>query len=156
MYINNNQIRGISFLSKASDYKILTKILDGTDYEQYYWSISEDEILIRNSAVNIANDKIIKGKQIKQLIEQANNSTIISINAKASYIPYNKEIINYNDFLESPYQIIFLCSDTIYYEIYSKEIKFIEKVKANAVKNNFLNIEYITDENDGRTSMSVM
>ncbi len=156
MYINNNQIRGISFLSKASDYKILTKILYGTGYEQYYWSISEDEILIRNSAVNIANDKIIKGKQIKQLIEQANNSTIISINAKASYIPYNKEIINYNDFLESPYQIIFLCSDTIYYEIYSKEIKFIEKIKANAVKNNFLNIEYITDENDGRTSMSVM
>lgn len=143
-------------LTPDDNNQILSKILDDTHYEQYCWNISEDQVLDQKAMDFISFNQIISGKELKQFMQQKSDYTIISINAKASYELCDKEIIRYSDFLNSPYEIILLCADDIYYEIYSKNMDFIEKIKANAVKNNFLNIEYITDENDGRTSMSVM
>ena len=47
----------------------------------------------------ITFNKIINGKELKQFWEQKRNYSIISINAKASYIPYDKTIYSYKDFI---------------------------------------------------------
>ena len=47
----------------------------------------------------ITFNKIINGKELKQFWEQKRNYSIISINAKASYIPYDKTIYSYQDFI---------------------------------------------------------
>ena len=104
----------------------------------------------------ITFNKIINGKELKQFLEQKRNYSIISINAKASYLPYDKTIYSYQDFIQSPFEIILLCADDVFYEIYSKDTEFIKRVKEIAVKNNFANIQYIISENDNRSHMSMM
>ena len=153
---HNGKIRGISFTANIRWGSILFQILDKTNYDTYYWNITEDQILDNEIMDYITFNEIINGKELKQFLEQKRNYSVISINAKASYIPYNKAIYSYEDFLQSPFTIILLCADDVFYEIYSKDMEFLKRVKENAIKNNFSNIEYITAQNDGRIYMSVM
>lgn len=153
---HNNKIRGISFITDLCHDSILFHILDQTNYDKYYWNITEDQVLDNQMMDYIAFNEIISGEELKYFLEYNRNYSVISINAKASYIPYSKSIYNYEDFIQSPFEIILLCADDTFYEIYSKDMKFIEKVKENAIKNKFSNIEYITSKNDSRIYMSVM
>jgi RHS repeat-associated protein len=68
---------------------------------------------------------------------------------------YSDNINCYDDFLNSNCELVILCSDGIYYEIYSKSEEMIRIIKSNCIKKGFDEIEYITDENDCRTIFSV-
>ncbi|MPN58582.1 hypothetical protein SDC9_206289 [bioreactor metagenome] len=71
-------------------------------------------------------------------------------NSNFDYEKESKKIYSYADFLQSPCQIILLCADVVFYEIYVKNKDVLKQIKLNAEKSNFEDIEYITDENDGR------
>lgn len=65
------------------------------------------------------------------------------------------EIHTYEEFQNSTCQILLLIYDCEFVEIYAKEQSVISAMYDNARKNNFMEIEYITDVNDGRKEMDI-
>ncbi|EJS57056.1 hypothetical protein ICA_01767 [Bacillus cereus BAG1O-3] len=64
------------------------------------------------------------------------------------------EIETYEEFKESKCEVVVLVADGDYIQIYVKNQEEIEMMYENA-RNQGLYVEYITDENDGRTRLSV-
>ena len=147
-------MRGISFQISNSDQNILWTILEGVECEKLWWHISEDEIY-NKMGESIFKNEYINGENFRCIIHE--NHSIIFANLKA-YLPNSipHDIQNYEEFIKSECQLILLCADGFYYEIYAKDNSIIGIINDNAIKNMFSNIENITDENDERTIFSVI
>ncbi|HDR7244788.1 TPA: DUF2691 family protein, partial [Bacillus mobilis] len=65
-----------------------------------------------------------------------------------------EEIETYEEFKESKCELVLLVADCTYVTIYAKDQKAIELMYENARNQGFY-VEYVTDENDGRTRLSV-
>lgn len=147
-------MRGISFILNKSEHSILASILDGIDITSLYWSVSEDEIYV-DEGENLYIEKKIDGMTFLNIIN-TDYYFVYFDNIKAySDNNYSDNINYYDDFLNSNCELVILCSDGIYYEIYSKSEEVIRIIKFNCIKKGFDEIEYITDENDCRTIFSV-
>ncbi|MGE7613306.1 DUF2691 family protein [Paenibacillus sp. NPDC101420] len=66
-----------------------------------------------------------------------------------------KDVLTYEEFLNSQCQLVLLLVDSLYVTIYCKDEKIINDLYLNGVRKGYENVEYITDENDFRTSLSV-
>lgn len=148
-------MRGISFKIDDCDEHILWTILCGIEIEKLWWHISEDEVYNEMNQ-SIFKDSYIDGERFLKIIQEKNYS-VISANIKA-YPPNSvpKHIEDYNEFIRSECKMVILCSDVFYYEIYAADSSVIETIKSNVIKGNISDLEYITEENDGRTSFSVI
>ncbi|MCD2349064.1 DUF2691 family protein [Clostridium guangxiense] len=149
-------MRGISFQINGCGHKnILRTILSEIEIEKLWWHISEDEIY-NEMDESLLENRYINGETFLKIIKEKSYSVIFA-NIKA-YPPNStpNDIENYDDFIKSECKLVILCSDVFYYEIYAKNDWMIEIIKNNAIKNNFSNIEYITNENDCRTGFSVI
>ncbi|MEG1798171.1 MAG: DUF2691 family protein, partial [Clostridium sp.] len=115
----------------------------------------EDEIYLKDGK-ELFEEKQVTGKDFLNKITQIDYS-IIFANIKA-YPEKNisSEINNYEDYLNSRCELIILCYDVFYYEVYSKSENIIEVIKTNCIKNGFREVEYITKENDCRTIFTVL
>lgn len=148
-------MRGISFKICDCYENILWNILSGIEIENLWWHISEAEIY-NEMDKTIFQDSYINGETFLKIIQEKSYNVIFA-NIKAySADSTPNDIKNYDEFIKSDCKLVVLCSDVFYYEIYAKDKSIIEIIKNNAIKNNFLNIEYITKENDCRTSFSVI
>lgn len=148
-------MRGISFNICDCDDNILWSILFGIEIEKLWWHISEEEVYNEMNQ-SIFKNSYIDGETFLKIIQEK-SYTVIFANIKA-YPPYSTPnyIENYDEFIKSECKLVILCSDVFYYEIYSKDNSIIEIIKNNAIKNNISDLEYITEENDYRTSFSVI
>lgn len=146
-------IRGISFEIPNERSTVLFKILENINVNKYYWSIEEKEVF---EDVNSYFDKEgYSGKIFYKIINIP--CYAVFLNLRAYYKKKSNEVINnYYDFIKSKCELVVLISDNIYVEIYSKNRDEIDTIKRNAEKNKFINIEYITDENDIRTVFYVL
>ncbi|MGC7870989.1 DUF2691 family protein [Desulfosporosinus sp. SYSU MS00001] len=146
-------MRGIGFTVSNGE-NILRTIFTGVACEKYWWNITEEEIYDKMDKPLFA-ENYINGKTFVDTISNQNHHVIFA-NIKA-YPPNTSptELETYEDFIKSDCQLNLLCVDVIYYEIYSKDDFVIETIRSNASKNGFHNVEYITEENDGRTRFSV-
>lgn len=148
-------MRGISFKVDSSENYVLASILEGIEIKKLFWSISEEEIY-KIEGENLFEEKNIDGEKFLDKISE-NEYSVIFANIKAYPNTNTTDDINcYEDFLRSSCQLIILCSDIFYYEIYSKSKQMIEIIKSNCIRNAYHEIEYITDENDFRTIFSVI
>ncbi len=147
-------MRGISFEVYSDKSSILAIVLDGININNFYWSITEDEIYFKDGE-ELFEEKQVTGKYFLDKITQLGYSVIFA-NIKA-YPDENisSEINNYENYLTSKCELIILCYDVFYFEVYSKNKNIIKIIKLNCLKEGFDNIEYITDENDCRTIFSV-
>jgi len=66
-----------------------------------------------------------------------------------------KDVLTYEEFLNSQCQLVLLLVDSLYVTIYCKDEKILNDLYLNGVRKGYENVEYITDENDFRTSLSV-
>ncbi|WP_069679601.1 DUF2691 family protein [Clostridium taeniosporum] len=148
-------MRGISFKVDDRDEHILWTILRGIEIENLWWHISEDEVY-NDINESIFKNSYIKGEGFLEIIQEK-SYTVISANIKA-YPPNSvpNHIENYDEFIKSKCKIVILCSDVFYYEIYVDDSSVIETLKSNVIKGNISDLEYITEENDARTSFSVI
>lgn len=64
------------------------------------------------------------------------------------------DIETYEEFKGSKCEVVVLAVDAQYIQIYAKNQKAIELMYENAQNQGFY-VEYVTDENDGRTRLSV-
>lgn len=100
------------------------------------------------------DNEIMKGSELKELLKE-NIYYLIFADLKA----YSKgevlgEIETYEEFKGSRCEVVVLVADGDYIQIYLKDQEAIEMMYENAL-NQGLYVEYITDENDGRTRMAV-
>lgn len=61
----------------------------------------------------------------------------------------------YEEFIDSDCELVLLLADSSYVSIYCNDRNVIEKLFINALKNDFEEVQLITDDNDTRTGLTV-
>lgn len=144
-------IRGIQFKIPNKWGYMLKDILKNIDLADYDFEINDDnEIWMENNEQLFVED-IIDGEDFNKRISQ-NPYYIIFANIHI-YKTGSKisKIKTYKEFLDSECEIIILIIDSMNVCIYAKDKEKLDKIELNVKKNEFENIEYITDENDNVT-----
>lgn len=148
-------MRGISFEIDNEYGNILYDILCGINVSSMFWSISQDEIYKENGK-ELFTQKNIEGITFLNKIKNERYYTIFAKIVLYSHNFIDEEINDYSEYLNSKAEIVILINDSIYVEIYCKNNDDIEIIKNNAIKIDCSDIEYITDDNDGRTSFNIL
>ncbi|CAM3870534.1 MULTISPECIES: DUF2691 family protein [Bacillus cereus group] len=151
--------RGI-FVDIPNEYdNLLWEVLKPIDITAFDWRVENEESYFRLSdglgpELFSEDNKVMSGLELKKLIKD-NIYYLIFADLKA----YPKgevleEIETYEEFKESKCELVLLVADCTYVTIYAKDQKAIELMYENARNQGFY-VEYVTDENDGRTRLSV-
>ncbi|MEW4153649.1 DUF2691 family protein [Bacillus thuringiensis] len=139
---------------------LLWKVLKPIDITVFDW-----QVMGREEAYIIIGDELgpelfsednesMEGSELKKLIKD-NIYYLLFLDLKAC--PKGEvigEIATFEEFKESKCEVVVLLADGEYIQIYAKNQEEIEMMYENAVNQGFY-VEYITDENDGRTRLSV-
>ncbi|WP_270606775.1 DUF2691 family protein [Bacillus mobilis] len=138
---------------------LLWKVLKPIDITLFDWRVENEEsyfVLSDELGPELFSEdnKVMSGLELKKLIKD-NIYYLIFADLKA----YPKgevleEIETYEEFKESKCELVLLVADCTYVTIYAKDQKAIELMYENARNQGFY-VEYVTDENDGRTRLSV-
>ncbi|MED2186065.1 DUF2691 family protein [Bacillus wiedmannii] len=151
--------RGI-FVDIPNEYdNLLWKVLKPIDITSFDWRVeNEESYFISPDGLGpelfSEDNKVMSGLEFKKLIKD-NIYYLIFADLKA----YPKgevleEIETYEEFKESKCEVVVLVADGDYIHIYAKGQEAIELMYENAMNQGFY-VEYVTDENDGRTRLSV-
>ena len=149
-------MRGISFKYTQGYGDLFNKIFDNLSLLHHEWYIFEDEIIESSIQNNLKLPKKLIGTEFLNIVLW---KKYLVISSNIQVYPTNTEqtkILSYQDFLDSKCVMCALITDCEFVEIYAKEREVITQIKINAEKNGFKEIEYITDENDFRTRLSVI
>ncbi|MFC9418179.1 DUF2691 family protein [Bacillus mobilis] len=138
---------------------LLWKVLKPIDITLFDWRVENEEsyfVLSDGLGPELFSEdnKVMSGLELKKLIKD-NIYYLIFADLKA----YPKgevleEIETYEEFKESKCELVLLVADCTYVTIYAKDQKAIELMYENARNQGFY-VEYVRDENDGRTRLSV-
>ena len=151
--------RGISFELPNEYGTFLGDVLKPIDITAFSWRIdSVESYKIMNNELGKdlfpEDKKVMEGIALKKLLE---NSSYYIIFADLQAYPKGKiaEISTYEEFTKSDCELVLLVVDSCYATIYCKDKDKLELLYKNARDCRFEDVEYITDENDTRTRLSV-
>lgn len=115
----------------------LLEILNGIDIENLFWDICHEEILCNNKEYLFQN-KYMDGESFKKIIG-AEKYFIIFIDLKAYKTASKnyKNIEKFEDFIKSDCEIVILCTDSIYLEVYCKDAYMLKKIIDNCIVNKY-------------------
>jgi hypothetical protein len=97
----------------------------------------------------------MKGQDLSEILK---SSVYYIIFANFKAYPQGEsieDVFTYEEFLNSQCQLVLLVIDSSYVTVYCKDNKMLDDLYLNAIRGGFENVEYITDENDFRTGLSV-
>ncbi|MBK5505954.1 DUF2691 family protein [Bacillus sp. TH12] len=151
--------RGIFVDIPNENDNLLWKVLKPIDITSFDWRVENEEsyfILPDGLGTELFSEdnKVMSGLELKKLIKD-NIYYLIFADLKA--YPKGEEVVDietYEEFKKSKCEVVVLVADGDYIQIYAKNQEEIEMIYENALNQGFY-VEYITDENDGRTRMSV-
>ena len=152
--------RGISFEIPNEYGSFLGDILKPFETASFNWYIGGEESYFVNDGTLgelLLPEEVygMDGVIFKGIIEN-NEYYLIFANVKA--YPKEKNVIDiktYEEFLNSDCQLVLLNVDSTYVTIYCKDKDILESLYHNAKLNSYENVQFVTDENDGRTRLSV-
>lgn len=153
-------MRGTRFFIPNEYNKYLWEIFKFVDLLKYTWYISQEEILYFNEkegkvCSDFFTSHTLTGSQFKECINKT-NYYLYSVNIQAYPIGTEKEdIFTYDDFIKSKCEILLLCADAKYVDLYSKDEEYLKNIYDMCIRNKFENVEYITHENDERTGLRI-
>lgn len=138
---------------------LLWKVLKPIDISSFDWWVgSEESYLVARGGLDEAlfpeEPSIVEGSDLKRLFKD-NIYYVIFADLKA--YPKGEEVVDietYEEFKESKCELVLLVADCTYVTVYAKDQEAIELMYENAIDQGFY-VEYVTDENDGRTRLSV-
>ncbi|MGE6401171.1 MULTISPECIES: DUF2691 family protein [Bacillus cereus group] len=151
--------RGI-FVDIPNEYdNLLWKVLKPVNISSFDWWVgSEESYLVARGGLDEAlfpeEPSVVEGIDLKNLFKD-NVYYLIFADLKA--YPKGEEVVGietYEEFKESKCELVLLVVDCTYVTVYAKDQKVIKALYENAQNLNFY-VEYVTDENDGRTRLSV-
>ena len=133
--------------------KVLLDFLRSQDAERYSWEVDCTEVYLGPALCNDGlEDGTYERDELIQLLEKDSYIFFIRI------MRYPKgaesfDIDTYEDFLNDNATLVWLCVDGSYIGIYTKDESEAHRLFAmyEGVEHDFL--EYVTDENDGRTRL---
>ncbi|MGG0301247.1 DUF2691 family protein [Bacillus albus] len=138
---------------------LLWAVLKPIDITSFDWRVENEESYFRLSdglgpELFSEDNKVMSGLELKKLIKD-NVYYLIFADLKA----YSKgeevvDIETYEEFNESKCELVLLVADCTYVTIYAKDQEAIELMYENARNQGFY-VEYVTEENDDRTRLSV-
>lgn len=150
-------MRGVSFEIPNKYGKQLFDILKDVDVSRWDWQIGGGEAyIIEDGALGkdlFGTITSLTGKELLKLISE-NEYYLIFADLKAYMkVESELEIETYEDFLDSDCQFVLLTVDSSYVTIYSKSKSTIQSLYDQAVAAKYKKVEYITDDNDERTTL---
>ncbi|MFE4760411.1 DUF2691 family protein [Bacillus mycoides] len=151
--------RGITVDIPNENDNLLWKVLKPIDISSFDWWVgSEESYLVARGGLDEAlfpeEPSIVEGSDLKRLFKD-NIYYVIFADLKA--YPKGEEIVDietYEEFKESKCELVLLVADSTYVTVYAKDQKEIKSLYENAQNQGYY-VEYVTDENDGRTRLSV-
>ncbi len=151
-------IRGISFEIPNEYGQYLKEIFEKVPIDTYWWQVNYvDAFKITDefNAVQLKSphlfpdDCFLEGKKLKHIINEPEYYVIfLAMGASKNKLDDIVYMNSYNDFLESNFEILIDIYDNSYVLIYCKDDSLLKIFETNALKNNYENISFITDEND--------
>ncbi|PQP80761.1 hypothetical protein C0Q44_26400 [Paenibacillus sp. PCH8] len=152
--------RGIHFEIPNTYGRFLGEILKPLDIVDFDWFIGEEESYFIDEDTlgdSLFPDMIIgmNGEEFQKIIDN-NEYYLIFANLKA----YPKgaqitDVMTYEDYMVSECQMVVLVIDSIYVTVYCKDLEKVEELYHHINGLGFESLEYLTDENDTRTKLSV-
>ena len=104
---------------------------------------------------DLFDSRCYDGKDFLECIKS--NHFVVFLKMQAYYKNGNFfDIHTYDDFIKSDCQLILLVYDCSYVEFYSKDQIEITAIYNNALKHNYLDINFITDNNDMRKTFDLL
>jgi len=150
---------GVSFILPNEYGTSLATIFKYIPVHEYCWNFTGGETLFFNEKENKLYDdffkiKLYTGNEFQSIINQGNYYIIHArILASTCNEDYGKDNIStYNDFLNSKYEIILLCSDC-FVDLYAKDEELINKIAINCKETFQSTVDFITITNNPRTSL---
>lgn len=148
-------MRGVLFCLESPGTYVLYDIFQSLDVKRYTWRVEEAEIydMTENRANPLFSSELYDGRLFEQKIAVPHMMIFGKFTCYLSgeNIDMHHTILTYQDFLNSNCKLILLCTDHSCFEYYSRsqsECKqFYQYIKGIGASN----VEYITEENDGRT-----
>lgn len=153
--------RGISFVIPNEYGSFLGDVLKPIDISAFNWLVGEGESYVIEDGelteILFPYEKRIgiEGEHLKTILEKK-EYYLIFVELKAYTNRENvSDIKTYDEFINSDCQLVLLVADSSYTTIYCKNKEKLEMLYNNAKNNGFENVQYIADENDFRTRLSV-
>jgi len=152
-------IRGLSFRVPQATTDTLWQILGCLDVEKYRWyniPYQEEAYLgSMGSGEPLFGSEPLDENSFSRLIRQDHYIIFTKLQA---YLGDGKffNISTYEEFDRSDCQLLLLIFDCEFVEIYVKDAVAVKALYENAQQHRFLQIEYITNDNDCRTGMDIL
>ncbi|KOP83866.1 DUF2691 family protein [Cytobacillus solani] len=152
--------RGISFEIPNKYGNFLGKILKPIEMSKLNWHVEnvESYLVVKDQLADELFPQQLNGMAGMGLRDYLENNTYYLIFADLKAFPSGESLRNvetYEEFVNSKCQLVLLIVDSAYVTIYCKEKEDIESLYQNAKSLGFENIQYITDDHDTRTRLSV-
>ena len=149
--------RGVSFEIPNEYGSLLAKMLEPIDISAFSWRIGNGEAYrvvddCLDEDLFLGYNNSIEGEDLKHLLEN-NLSYIIFADLQAYPSGELSSVETYEEFMESKCELVLLIVDCSYVTFYSKNNESIELLYHHAKNCGFKVVEYITDDNDTRTSL---
>ncbi|MBY0098326.1 DUF2691 family protein [Mesobacillus maritimus] len=149
--------RGVSFEIPNEYGSLLSKVLEPVDISTFSWRIGNGEAykvvdgrLDENLFLGYKDS--IEGEDLKDLLENK-PSYIIFADLQAYPSGELSYVETYEEFMGSKCEFVLLIVDCSYVTLYCKNKQSIELLYHHAKECGFKDVEYITDDNDARTSL---
>ncbi|MCY7859479.1 DUF2691 family protein [Bacillus sonorensis] len=151
--------RGVSFQIPNEYGNYLWKILKPFNVGNYLWKMGGESYFVIDGELDyeqfLLDNSVIEGAD---LASRLRNNQYYAIFVELRAYPLGKvvnQINTYEEFMNSECELVLLLVDSSYVSIYCKDTNVVEKLYLNALKNEFEDVKFITDENDVRTSLTV-
>jgi len=127
----------------------LKKIFKNININNYFWKIEYTEVYECNNGKlgkNIFAQEIMTGEEFEA---DTNTEKYYMIFLTAIAFENSKDVVeinNYADFVKSNAKIAFVCADTEYIDICSKDELILKQIINNCEDNGFMDVEIIDEE----------
>lgn len=135
---------GIRFEIPNEYDKFLQKIFRNIKTKHNTWRIVADEIIKEDGNWLFTKDRY-NDKEFRNLISM-NNYYLIFARIECYKNNNFSNIADYTSFINSDCKLLIVIIDSIFVDIYVKEEEILEQLSLNAIKNNFIKIELISED----------
>lgn len=145
---------GLCFKLENSWGNFLYQILEKIDIKKYSWVIEEYEIitLYEGKYLQLFSGNRITGEKFLNKIKEDKYYLICAnIKAYSNYPHLNEKIDRYEDFNQSDCQLMLLCNDSIFIEIYCKNESELNSIYDSCQLHGFTELNYINENKITRT-----
>jgi len=138
-------LRGVEFIGEAEDlFMNLESVMEILGHD---WCA--DDIY---TYMNEFREGKYSGQELKNALPELAEQVFVRLRRYPEGSAID-QIDTYEEYLESPSDVIILFYDGGYCQIYAKDEEITHRLYKLAARHEFEDIEYVYDENDGRTGM---